>query len=86
MTELVDRLIRRTKEGSMHPSIETTLREIGSEYKRGFVDWIKKQPVEWARLLSLEGEINKATLSGDEVGLTQALTAYRAFLSKQKAK
>lgn len=62
--------------------IETTLREIGGEYKPGLIRWIKEQPGQWKTLLKLEGNINQSVFQRDETALTEALSRYRYFFSE----
>lgn len=65
-----------------HARIEATLREIGKEYRPGLIRWIKEQPDQWGRLLTLEDQINKAALVRDEIMLTGALSEYRDFFTE----
>jgi len=60
--------------------IETTLREIGKEYRPGLIRWIREESDRWNRLLLLEDRINQATLSKDDPGLKAALSAYKDFI------
>ena len=61
--------------------IDTTLREIGREYKPGLLMWIKKsRPEEWARMLTLEQGINQAALRGDMESLKQGLSNYKELI------
>lgn len=67
--------------------IDTTLREIGEAYRSGLIGWIKRErPPEWARMLKLEEQINGTALGSDEVGLQDALDAYRAFFGEMTMK
>jgi hypothetical protein len=63
-----------------HVLIERTLKEIGKEYRPGLIRWLKKQPDQWERLLTLEGEINKMALCGDLDGLREALSNYQGLI------
>ncbi len=62
--------------------IETTLREIGKEYRPGLIRWIREKPDRWTRLLALEDRINRAALAGDHAVLEGVLSEYRAFFSE----
>lgn len=62
--------------------IETTLKEIGKEYKPGLIEWIKGNPDRWAMLLTLEDRINQAALCKDEGRLGSALSEYQSFFSR----
>ena len=62
-----------------HKLIDRTLQEIGETYRPGLISWIKEDRSRWRRLLDLENEINRATLQGDQVGLTAALFEYQDF-------
>ncbi len=59
--------------------IERTLQEIGETYRSGLISWIKEDRSRWRRLLDIENEINRASLQGDQVGLTAALSEYQDF-------
>jgi hypothetical protein len=61
--------------------IETTLREIGKEYRPGALEWIRiNRPEEWARMLTLEEGINQAALSRDMENLKQSLSNYQELI------
>jgi len=62
--------------------IESTLKEIGREYRPGLIRWIGEEPGRWVKLLDLEDQINRAALSKDEVMLKDALARYRAFFQE----
>jgi hypothetical protein len=64
--------------------IKKTLQEIGKEYKPGLLAWIRTEyrHSRWKEMLSLEDEINRTTLAGDETGLKAALSTYKAFFQE----
>jgi hypothetical protein len=62
--------------------IETTLKEIGKDYRPGLIRWIREEPDQWTRLLALEDGINRAALSEDEIILRDALSEYRGFFEE----
>lgn len=62
--------------------IESTLRQIGGEYRSGLIRWIRDQPERWTQLLQLEDGINQAALAKDEEGLKDALSEYRTFFEE----
>jgi hypothetical protein len=62
--------------------IDRTLREIGEGYRPRLLAWIRTDRERWKRLLDLEDKINRATLAGDGVTLTDALSEYRRFFEK----
>jgi hypothetical protein len=71
--------------------IDLTLKEIAAKYQPGALSWMKEnRPEEWAKMLTLEGEMNKTALGGDPDGLRGALNSYRglilAMLKKFKIK
>lgn len=61
--------------------IESTLGEIGKKYRSGLIRWIREEPGRWNRLLQMEGKINQAVLSKDEVMLKDVLSEYRDYFS-----
>jgi len=64
--------------------IESTLMEIGKEYKPGLIRWIRERPDLWRQLIALESRINETALSkDDEITLRDALSDYREFLARQ---
>lgn len=67
---------------SLTNQIDMTLEEIGGGYKPGLLMWLRSHPNGWARLLDIEGDINRAALAGDEVGLKVALGEYRGFFKE----
>ncbi len=62
--------------------IETTLLEIGKEYRPGLIRWIREKPDRWTQVLALEDRINRAALAGDDAVLEGVLSEYRAFFSE----
>ena len=67
-----------------HSLIDDTLREIGETYRAGLLGVIKADTQRWAKMLSIEAEINRAALSGDREGLRKALEAYKSMFLKAK--
>jgi hypothetical protein len=59
--------------------IDDTVIEIGKWYRPGLLMWLKRQPDQWTRLLTLESEINRASLQEDQDILLAALTEYKGF-------
>lgn len=62
--------------------IESTLKEMGKEYRPGLLGWIREDRERWRRLLTLEDRINQAALAKDEEGLKDALSEYRTFFEE----
>jgi hypothetical protein len=63
--------------------IESTLMEIGKEYKPGLIRWIRECPDLWRQLIALESRINETALSkDDETILKDALSDYREFFEE----
>lgn len=63
--------------------IDSTLQEINKYYHRGTLPWIKKNRPEWWReIISLEKEINRASLFNDMTKLEKLLEAYRVLIFK----
>ena len=61
--------------------IEQTLEEINQEWQPKTLEWIKaNRGDEWAKILTLEGEINRMPLCGDLDGLRGALNSYRGLI------
>jgi hypothetical protein len=89
MTRAIEKILQRAKGGNQrtvnqnHDLLDTTLMEIGRQYKPGLIRWLRTHPDRWRQLLALESRINEVVLSKEDGStLKDALSDYRSFFEE----